>query len=188
MADCISLIDTRASHDDINKWTQVSQMRNVIHTEEIEILSVAGGNLEIEPFCVLGIDCRIVGALVYHCCGTGAIHSWEPEVISHVFQSGPDTCVKLDCWSLTPKQYEPQKEYCWVADPCERLHLLRCCEVEWLKAGKKKDWSFRDSSGSTEYLSTARLKELIMEAESACDAQNCVNTRCVTFRCSSGYC
>ena len=189
MSDCISLIDTRADVNDIAKWVNVSQMTNVIHTEPVEILSAAKGYLEIEPFCVPGIDCRIVGAIIYHCCEKGAIDSWDHDVICHVFQHGPDTCVKLDCWKLSPKQVLGEPDVCWNDDPCERLHQLRCCEMEWLKLGKKTSWSFRDSSGSTTFLSERRLQQLIAEAQSECDALTCQsNSRCVTYSCGGGYC
>ena len=188
MSDCISLIDSRADPAKVAQWVQVSQMTNVVHTEEVRIVSAASGYLEIETYCIPDLDCRIVGYAIYHCCGTGKIHSYTPEVISHITQFGPDTCVKLDCWELNPKQKSNEPEFCWIDDPCQRLRELRCCQMEWLKAGKKKSWSFRDSSGSTSYLSEAWFKEMINQAQSECDAQKCGNSRVATYRCNSGYC
>ena len=69
----MSLIDTDVDLAVIPTWTQVADMTNVIHTEEVDVLSVAGGHLQIEPFCVPNLDCRIIGALIYHCCGTGRL-------------------------------------------------------------------------------------------------------------------
>ena len=189
MSDCISLIDTLADIKDISNWVQVSQMTNVIHTETVEIKSVAAGYLEIEPFCVVGLDCRIVKALVYHCCETGAIHSFTDIPLPHIFQSGPDTCVALDCWTLNPKRELDAPCYEYPDNPCDRLKALRDCQWEWLKAGKKTSWSFRDSSGSKTFLTEACLKEMIAEADAECqELTGCVNTRCLTYGCDSGYC
>lgn len=187
MSDCISLIDTRVDCGAMSQWVQVSQMTNVIHTESVEIISCASGYLEIEPFCVPDTDCRIVGALVYHSCDSGAIHSYDDDPISHVYQHGPDTCVVLDCWGLNPKQVAGDPVFEWSLNPCVRLSELRACQIEWLKSGKKTSWSFRDSSGSKTYLSERCLKDLIAEAEAACDGLNGINTRCITIGCNNGY-
>ena len=184
----MSLIDTDVDLAVIPTWTQVADMTNVIHTEEVDVLSVAGGHLQIEPFCVPNLDCRIIGALIYHCCSTGAIDTFSTERICHTFQDGCDTIVKLDCWDLRAPLMVAEPVWKWTEDPCKRLDELRCCRMEWLKAGKKKDWSFRDSSGSTAYLSEACLKEMIQEAELQCEAQNCVNSRCITFGCDYDRC
>lgn len=168
-------------------WVNVSQMTHVLHTEEIEIISIAGGHLEIEPFCVLDLDRRVVSSLIFHCCETGKIHSWTEEVICHLFQSGPDTCVKLDCWELNPKQYTDSPDICWNPDPCARLAELRCCLME-RKDGVKTSWSFRDASGSYQVLSANILMQLISEAELECDQRCGRNTRCLTYRCPSNYC
>ncbi len=185
----MSLIGSHTRREDIAQWTNVSQLENVLHTEELDIISVASGYLNVEPFCVPDLNCQTVGYLVYHCCSEGSIHSFEDDVICHVFQHGPDTCVKLDCWELNSKQSLTEPAFCWIADPCKRLYELRCCQMEWLKAGKKKDWSWRDSSGSTSFLSESCLKDLIAQAEIECDAV-CGNTgsRCMTYSCSNGYC
>ncbi len=188
MSDCISLIDTRVDFNQVAQWVDVNQMTHVLHTEEITIRSVASGNLDIEPFCIENVDCRIVGGLVYHCCGTGVIHSWTQEVICHVFQDGKDTCVKLDCWELNPKEQAEQNLVCWTDDPCQRLHELRCCEMQWLKEGKKTSWDFRDSSGDIQFLSGARLKELISQADAECDAKCGRNTRCASYSWNPSIC
>ena len=171
--------------DDIDQWENVSQLDNVLHTEEIQIVSVAGGNLEIEPFCIVDADCRIVAALVYHCCDQGLIHSYDETPFNHIFQSGPDTCVSLECWELNPKEPEAEIDACWIDDPCERANELRCCLMEWLKQGKKKSFSWRDRSGDYSYLSEASLWTLINEAEAECDDCKGVNNRCVTFTCGA---
>ena len=187
MSDCISLVDTLIPIDDLSKWVLTSHMRNVIHTEEIEILSVASGYLEIEPFCVPDLDCRIVGSIIYHSCdNNGLIHSFTCETIPHIFQHGCDTCIKLDCWSLDSKEQIDAPVYEWNPNPCARLLELRSCQMEWLKAGKKTSWSFRDSSGSKTYLSERCLKDLIAEAESQCDELingGSSGSRCLTFGC-----
>lgn len=188
MSDCLSLISTDVSVSDVARWTNVSQMTHILHTETVHIRSLASGYLDIEPFCVPDMDCRIVCCLVFHCCGTGAIHSWTDERISHVKQIGPDTCVKLDCWELNGKQHSDIPDVCWQPDPCKRLNDLRCCQMEWLKIGRKTDWSFRDSSGKTSYLPVAYLKEMISEAQAECESQSCVNTRSITYSCNNGYC
>lgn len=193
MTDCLSLLDTRVDVKQLATWTHTRQLTHVLHTEKIKINSVAKGNLEIEPFCI-EMDCRIVGALVYHCCDEGVIHSWTDEVIQHVFDvdstSQPFQCtlVDLHCWELNPKLSPDDNVVCWTADPCQRLHELRCCEMDWLKNGKKTSWNFRDSSGSTTYLSENRLTRLIAQAEAECDAQNCRNTRCVSYQWDPGIC
>lgn len=165
-------------------------MTNVIHTQEIEIISVAGGYLNIEPFVVPNIDCRIVGYVVYHCCEQGVIHSFTDMPINHVSQVDvTDVLVHLDCWTLNPKQEVGAPVYEWIDDPCARLRMLRNCQIEWLKAGKKKDWSWRDSSGTKAFLSEDCLKELIAEADAECDAlTSCTNNRCLKVSCGSGYC
>lgn len=190
MSDCISLIDTLADIKNISQWVQVSQMTNIIHTEQVEITSVASGYLQIEPFAVPDTDCRIVKAVVYHCCETGAIHSFTDEPICHISQYGNDLLVNLDCWELNPKTQIDSVVYEWCYDPCQRLAELRDCMMEWLKAGKKKDWQFRDSQGSKSYLSEQCLKELIAEAQAECEALDpCApNSRCVTWSCNSGLC
>ena len=163
----------------------MSQLTHVLHTHPVTITSVAGGNLHVEPYCIPDLDCRIVGVLVYHCCTAGAIHSWDDEVIKHVYQVGSDTCIKLDCWSLSPPCTTEEPDICWQPDPCKRLDDLRCCEYEWLKLGRKTSWSFRDSAGSSSYLSESRLVSLINQAEAECEAaKTCgTNSRCITFRC-----
>lgn len=183
MADCLSLIDTRCKESEIATWTNVSQMTNVIHTETLDIKSVAKGYLEVEPFMVPDLDCRVVGALVYHCCDKGAIHSWDKEVICHLFQHEADTYVALDCWELNPKPASSDLEVCWNPDPCARLNELRCCMMEYVKQGRKKSWSFRDSSGSLSYPSESYLRQMITQAESECDFQCGSNSRCVTYSC-----
>lgn len=188
MADCISLIDTLVDIDTISSWVQVSQMTNILHTEAIDILSVAGGYLQIEPFAVPDLDCRVVRAIVYHCCNTGAIHSFTDEPFVHITQVGTDTFVDLSCWNLTPKQRLADPVYTWSDDPCIRLRELRACQLEWLKEGKKTSWAFRDSSGTKTFLSERCLKDLIAEAEAQCEIDCGINTRCIKVGCSSGYC
>lgn len=188
MPDCLSLIDTRVDVKQMERWTQVSEMTNVIHTEQVEIVSVAKGMLEIEPFHVPGIDCRIVGALVYHCCDTGAIHTWTEVVTPHVFQDGFDTCVNLTCWDIAGKSSSSEAEICWIDDPCARAKHFKNCLATLCTTGLKTAWSFRDSSGSTRWISESALTRLISTAESECEMACGANSRCATYRCSSGYC
>lgn len=187
MSDCLSLIGSHTRREDIAQWTNVSQLENVLHTEELDIISVASGYLNVEPFCVPDLNCQTVGYLVYHCCSEGSIHSFEDDVIRHVFQHGPDTCVKLDCWEVNAKQMGGKPEACWNHDPCARANELRCCLMEY-KEGVKTSWSWRDSSGSEKYLSVSELRTLISEAENECDVLCGKNTRCMTYSCSNGYC
>jgi len=187
LSDCISLVDTQVDKKVLGQWVQVSQLTNVIHTEQVEITCIANGYLEIEPFAVPDIDCRIIGALVYHSCDTGMIHSYDDFPISHVYQHGCDTIVSLDCWGLNPKQATGEPIFEWSLNPCVRLAELRACQIEWLKSGKKTSWSFRDSSGSKTYLSERCLKDLIAEDEAACDGLSGINTRCITIGCNNGY-
>jgi len=188
VADCISLIDSNASIDDVKSWVQVSQMTNVEHTEEIVITSVASGYLHIEPFCVPNLDCRVVAYMVYHCCESGQIHTWTDIVHPHLHQVEMDTCVKLDCWSLQGKESSAELEVCWQEDACARLHELQCCQMDWLKNGKETSWSWRDSSGSRTFLTEGRLRELISIAQAECDAMSGVNSRCVTYGCNINGC
>ena len=182
MSDCISLI-SHPVPENISQWQNVSHLSNVLHTQCIDIVSVASGSLKAEPFCVEGLDCRLVGALVYHCCDEGAIHSWDDVVISHVSQQGDDTCVNLQCWDLEGKQYDGDLEVCWEPDACKRAYDLRCCLMSWAKIGKKKKVSFRDWDEEVSYLSEARLMQMINEAESECSINCGQNNRVMNFKC-----
>ena len=191
MSDCLSLISTRVDKAVVAQWVNVNQMTHVLHTEPVVIRSVAKGHLDIESFCVPDLNCERVGIVMYHCCDSGAIHSWTDEVICHVHPAGElqqDTCVKLDCWEINPKHEASHNEVCWTDDPCLRLHELRCCMMDWLKSGKKTSWNFRDSSGSSTFMSEKLLKELTAQAEAECDAKNCVNTRCSSYRWDPSIC
>ena len=184
MTDCLSVIHHPVP-DDIGTWERVSQMENVLHTEEVDIESIASGYLNIHPFCMPDIDCRLVGALVFHCCDEGNIESWTDVIKPHVYQDGPDTCVNLNCWEINPEKTHNEPELEWIPNPCKRLTFLRNCQMQWLKVGKPKSWSFRDSSGTKSFLSEDCLKEMIAEADSECDSLCGKNTRCMTFNCGT---
>ena len=188
MSDCISLLSTRADLEKVAQWANVSQMTHVLHTEEVSIKSAASGYLDIDPFIVPDLNCERVGVVMYHCCGTGKIHSWTDEVICHVHPHGDDTCVKLDCWDLNPKHESSQADLCWIEDPCKRLADYRKCLMKLKDEGNKTSFSFRDSSGSFTFMKQDWLKEEIQIAELACDAQCGVNTRSASYRCNNGYC
>ena len=191
MSDCLSLISTRVDKAKVAQWVNVSQMTHVLHTEPVVIRSAASGYLDIESFCVPELNCERVGIVMYHCCDTGKIHSWTDEVICHIHPAGEkglDTCVKLDCWDLNPKQESTEHIVCWQPDPCKRLEELRCCMMDWMKNGKKNSWSFRDSSGSNSFMSEALLKKLTAQAESECDAACGVNTRCASYQWNPSIC
>ena len=172
------------------QWANINQIpaSNLLHTQTLTNVCASTGNLEFDTFCLPDIDCRIIGGLIYHNCETGAIASWTDEPICHVYQDGTGTCVKPDCWTLTPKSHSDAYEICWTADPCTRLHELRCCLMQWIKEGRKTSWSFRDSSGSTAFATEKCLKELIATADDECDAQCGVNTRCVSYKWDSSIC
>ena len=184
----MSLIDTDACLEDVECWRKTSDMTHVLHTESLNILSAASGNLEIEPFCVPDLDRRIVGFMVYHCCDTGDIHSFTELVVDHLHQIECDTCVQLKCWELNPKCAADEIEVCWNPNPCKRAHELLCCKMDWLKNGKEKSIAWRDSSETKSYLSEAELNKMIAEAELECDYACGRNTRCITFGCPNGGC
>ena len=140
-------------------------------------------------------DPRLVGALVFHNCTTGDIHSWTTEVLKQIFvdsdcaEVGNDTYVNLTCWDLIEcEQSTDEPDACWNPDPCAMANELRCCMMSWAKDGKKKSWSFRDRSGSISYLSEDKLCQLLAEAESECEMQCGINNRCLTLRCGVPYC
>ena len=188
----MSLISSHASEDEVACWTSAEQVlasEHVIHTEQIEILSMASGHLNIEPFIVPNLDCRAIGYMVHHCCVKGPISGWDPEVARHLVQDGADTCVALNCWNLTTEKVDVvEPELKWNPDPCARAEELLCCLAQRTKIGVERNWSFEDASGSVAYISEKKLCEMIDHAQNECDRMCGRNSRSATFRCGGYAC
>lgn len=119
MANCISLIGDGPTVDQMSQWSLVNQLTTVIHTQTLENVCLIDGHLTADMFCVPGVKCRDVCAIVLHECD-GA----EDKVIriqtppEGAYDSDEGYCLCIEGFCLTEQQ-----------DRCDEADLLDICQM-----------------------------------------------------------
>ena len=187
---CISLIEAPITLAEMSQWTFVSDLQNVIDTQQLENVALLSNQITADKLTFEDIDCTQIGAIVLHECGND-----DSQIISFqsppegIVQVGNDVCLVLCGFCLVdeccdvPDEEQKCLDYA-CESPCERWIRLRCCYDQLICGQNVVRVEYEDRSVTYTKGNITCLKQEVNKAYIECQSTQCQNTpRRFVFNC-----